>query len=113
MAIALSSPWSPKGAQSELRLASSGFVSLDPTRRCMGLQRQLLAADSYRARGAVYGSYMAYQFSTDEVFIRREGDNVVLSPKPRDWRTYLASAPAASDAFMAGVEDLPVQEREA
>ena len=34
-------------------------------------------------------------------------------PKPQDWRTYFASAPVASDAFMAGVEDLPVQEREA
>lgn len=54
-----------------------------------------------------------YQFSTDEVFIRREGDDVVLSPKPHDWRAYLASAPRASDAFMAEVEDLPVQEREA
>jgi virulence-associated protein VagC len=31
---------------------------------------------------------------------------------PRDWRTYFASAPVASDAFMADVKDLPVQERE-
>ena len=54
-----------------------------------------------------------YQFSTDEVFIRKEGDEVILSPKPRDWRSYLESAPIASDTFMAGVEDLPVQEREA
>ena len=54
-----------------------------------------------------------YQFETDEVFIRKVGDDVILSPRPRDWRTYLESAPAASDAFMAAVEDLPVQEREA
>jgi antitoxin VapB len=54
-----------------------------------------------------------YQFSTEEVFIRKEGDDVVLSPKPRDWRTYFAAAPVASDTFMAGVEELPVQEREA
>ena len=53
-----------------------------------------------------------YQFATDEVFIRREGDDVILSPKPRDWREYLSSAPAASDSFMSEVEDLPVQERE-
>ena len=26
-----------------------------------------------------------YQFSTDEVFIRKEGDDVILSPRPRDW----------------------------
>ena len=53
-----------------------------------------------------------FQFATDEVLIRRVGDDVILSPKPRDWRSYLETAPAASDAFMADVEELPVQERE-
>ena len=53
-----------------------------------------------------------YQFSTDEVFIRKEGEEVILSPRQRDWRPYLETAPVASDAFMADVEDLPVQERE-
>jgi antitoxin VapB len=54
-----------------------------------------------------------YQFETDEVFIRKEGEDVILSPRPRDWRSYLESAPVASDGFMNDVEDLPVQEREA
>jgi antitoxin VapB len=53
-----------------------------------------------------------YQFSTDEVFICRKGQDVILSPRPRDWRPYLESAPVASDAFMNDVEKLPVQERE-
>src|SRR5262245_12671357 len=53
-----------------------------------------------------------YQFSTDEVFIRKEGDEVILSPRPRDWNAYLESAPVASDAFMSEVEDLPVEESE-
>ena len=53
-----------------------------------------------------------YQFATDEVFIRKEGEEVILSPRPRDWRAYIESAPVASDAFMGNVEDLPVQERE-
>ena len=53
-----------------------------------------------------------FQFSTDEVFIRKEGDEVILSPRPRDWKAYLESAPVASDAFMSAVDDLPVQERE-
>lgn len=52
-----------------------------------------------------------YQFSTTEVFIRKEGDDVILSPRPQDWRAYLETAPIASDAFMADVEDPPVQER--
>ena len=53
-----------------------------------------------------------YQFSTDEVFIRKEGEDIILSPRPRDWRPYLADGPVASSAFMEHVEDLPVQERE-
>ena len=53
-----------------------------------------------------------FQFATDEVAIRKVGEDVILSPRPRDWKTYLASAPVASDAFMVGVKDLPVQERD-
>jgi antitoxin VapB len=53
-----------------------------------------------------------YQFSTDEVFIRKEGDEVILSPRPRDWNAYLESSPPASEEFMREVDDLPVQERE-
>jgi len=53
-----------------------------------------------------------FQFSTSEVFIRKEGDEVILSPRPEDWSAYLKSGPVASDDFMEGVEDLPVQDRE-
>ena len=53
-----------------------------------------------------------YQFSTNEVFIRKEGDDVILSPRPQNWGPYLESAPVASSAFMDNVEDLPVQERQ-
>ena len=53
-----------------------------------------------------------FQFKTHEVFIRREGSDVVLSPRPADWSSYLAEAPVASSGFMEAIEDLPVQERE-
>ena len=52
-----------------------------------------------------------FQFDVSEVFIRKEGNNVILSPRPADWTSYFAVAPAASDTFMEGIEDLPVQER--
>jgi antitoxin VapB len=52
-----------------------------------------------------------FQFNTEEVFIRKEGSDVILSPRPTDWSSYLAEAPVASAGFMEGVEDLPVQER--
>ena len=37
-----------------------------------------------------------FQFQTQEVFIRKVGDDVVLSPRPADWSTYLTDAPVAS-----------------
>jgi antitoxin VapB len=53
-----------------------------------------------------------FQFETSEVFIRKEEANVILSPRPVDWSSYLDQAPAASEAFMNNVEKLPVQDRE-
>lgn len=53
-----------------------------------------------------------FQFDTDEVFIRKDGEDVVLSPRPRDWSAYLAAGPVASNEFMEDIEDLPVQERQ-
>lgn len=52
-----------------------------------------------------------FQFDTDEVFIRKVGDEVVLSPRPVDWSDFLDHGPVASEDFMEGVDDLPVQER--
>jgi antitoxin VapB len=53
-----------------------------------------------------------FQFKTPEVFIRKEGSDVVLSPRPADWSSYLAEGAIASPSFMEGVEDLPPEERE-
>ena len=53
-----------------------------------------------------------FQFRTQEVFIRREGSEVVLSPRPFAWTSYLAKAPVASAGFMEGIEVLPVPVRE-
>jgi antitoxin VapB len=52
-------------------------------------------------------------FEMQEVFMRKVGKDVVLSPRPLDWSSYLAEAPVASADFMEGIEDLPAQEREA
>jgi antitoxin VapB len=47
-----------------------------------------------------------------EVFIRRVGQDLVLSPRPTDWSGFLASTARVSGDFMDNVEDLAVQERE-
>jgi antitoxin VapB len=52
-----------------------------------------------------------FQFVTTEVFIRKQGDEVILSARPQDWSAYLASEAVASEEFMVGIEDQPVQER--
>ena len=52
-----------------------------------------------------------FQFRTREVFIRKQGDDVILSPRPANWSEYLAHGPVASTDFMENVDDLPVQER--
>lgn len=46
-----------------------------------------------------------------EVFIRREGESVILTPRPSDWSAFFASGAKASSDFMAGAERMPIQER--
>jgi antitoxin VapB len=52
-----------------------------------------------------------FQFATSEVFIRKQGAEVILSPRPKDWSSYLTSGPVASEEFMEQLEDLPAQDR--
>ncbi len=56
---------------------------------------------------------LEYRFpeSVREVFIRREGESVVLTPRPTDWSNFLASGLKASDDFMADRERMSIQER--
>jgi len=53
-----------------------------------------------------------FQVKTLEVFIRKDGGDVILSPRPHDWSLYLIEGPVASSSVMEGIEDLPVQERD-
>ena len=52
-----------------------------------------------------------FHFQSREVFIRKEGNDVILSPRPEDWSDYLREGPVASQDFMENVEKLPVKER--
>lgn len=46
-----------------------------------------------------------------EVFICRQGESVVLTPRPTDWSGFFASDLTALVDFMADAERLPVQKR--
>jgi antitoxin VapB len=53
-----------------------------------------------------------FQFAVSEVFVRKEGENLILSPRPETWSEILASAPVASKDFMEGVDDPPPEEQD-
>jgi antitoxin VapB len=53
-----------------------------------------------------------YRFEGKEVFISRDGERVILSPKPSSWADYLASGPWATPDFMEVPCDLPAQVRQ-
>jgi len=54
----------------------------------------------------------AFRFNCDEVYIRREGNKVILTPKPKDWHQYFASGKRFSDDCPDQIEDTPPEERE-
>ena len=56
---------------------------------------------------------LEYRFpdSVREVYIRREGESVVLTPRPTDWSGFFASGMKVSDDFMTERESMPIQER--
>ena len=61
--------------------------------------------------GQVVTISVEYRFpkGTKQVFIRKQGDEVILSPRPSDWSAFLASKVRASEDFMVGIDDLPLQ----
>jgi antitoxin VapB len=51
-----------------------------------------------------------FQFAAKEVCIRKEGADVILSPRPGSWAEYMANRVPVSDEFMEiieNMEDLP------
>lgn len=53
-----------------------------------------------------------YEIDAQEVYIRQEGDSIILTPKPQSWDAYFRTARRLSDDFPEDIEDLPAQERE-
>ena len=74
-------------------------------------QRTARVGKNNRAQIVTIPLEFRFPESIKEVFIRKVGDEVVLSPRPVDWTSYLASDIRVSDDFMDGIDDLPLQER--
>jgi len=54
----------------------------------------------------------AFRFEGKEVFIRKEGNSVILSEKPESWDDFFASPAHVTGDFMTERADLPPQKRE-
>jgi len=56
---------------------------------------------------------LEYRFpeSVREVYIRREGESIILTPRPTDWSGFFASGMTVSPDFMSDRERMPIQER--
>ena len=53
-----------------------------------------------------------FRFVGSEVLIRKEGENIILSPRPSSWDAFFKETPLPSEDFMATREDLPPQSRQ-
>ncbi len=47
-----------------------------------------------------------FRFETNQVAVRREGSNLVLSPLYQDWDDYLRNAPRATEDLHEAVADI-------
>ena len=53
-----------------------------------------------------------YRFDTDEVYVSRQGQNIVISPKRTSWDDFFNSKPAFDDNFLNDRQESQPQERE-
>ncbi len=52
-----------------------------------------------------------YRFNTDEVYITKQGDNIIISAKKPTWDEFFDSKPAFDDEFLQERVDEQPQER--
>ncbi len=53
-----------------------------------------------------------FRFETDEVFIKKIGNEIILSPRPKSWDDFFTKTALPSDDFMSDRKELPPQIRE-
>jgi len=53
-----------------------------------------------------------FRFDCDEVFIRRQGEEIIISPKKLNWDDFFEQETAFGDDFLPNREDQLPQERD-
>lgn len=86
--------------------------------RSVALQRVRAKEDTGRSpqilveHGRIVQLPEEFALRAREVSVRREGNEIILSPRTDGWSKYLEDGPFASENFMDNVDDLPPQERD-
>ena len=52
-----------------------------------------------------------FRFNNNEVFVKKDGSNIILTPKPKSWTEFFLNTPPLSDDFFKDRENEPPQER--
>jgi len=53
-----------------------------------------------------------FEMQSSEVIIRKQGESLILTPKPATWQDYFASAQRLDEDFPEDITDLPFEARE-
>lgn len=53
-----------------------------------------------------------FEMKAREVIIRKQGDSLILTPKPETWQDYFDSAQRLSDDFPEDIANPPIEPRE-
>ena len=53
-----------------------------------------------------------FELDSREVYIQRDGERIILTPKPVDWEDYFTAAHRLSPDFPECLEDPPPEDRE-
>ncbi len=53
-----------------------------------------------------------YRFSCDEVLIEREGERLILTPRPKSWRDYFEKGTRLTPDFPDDIADEPPEDRD-
>jgi len=79
---------------------------------CRGIMKQTTAKIFQSGGSQAVRLPKEFRFDVQEVFIVREGDRVILSPKPLSWQSYFAKPTEVPGDFLTDREDNQPQERE-
>jgi len=53
-----------------------------------------------------------FRFDCDEVYVRRQGEEIIISPKKSSWDDFFDQSSAFGEDFLSDREDTPPQERD-